>query len=267
MALNITPFLEKLELEGAARGTVLFYAAPLKKFAAHCPKSLEEITADDVYAFARGIENDYSRHNAIRAVKYFLKISGMNVSVKLPKFCAPAPDEYTADETTKLFAVATDEEKRLFKFYQMLGVREGEAMHARWENLQDSTYTVKPVGGWAPKKHKSRTVSVPDALANLLAPVRQSSGWIFPTAAGQPDGHHLRKLQALAKRAGLPCGSCNLQKFRRSYATTMLRTGATIHEVAQFLGHSNLDTVLRYLALANAGSARVKGLANSAFGS
>lgn len=45
----------------------------------------------------------------------------------------------------------------------------------------------------------------------------------------------------------------------------MLRSGATINEVAAWLGHSDLSTVMRYLALINNGSDRVRSLANGAF--
>jgi integrase/recombinase XerD len=265
MTLPIADFLNRLEREGSHPRTVQFYAYPLRKFEQHCRKPLEAITSDDVYAFAKTVvSSDYLRHNYVRAIKLFLKRSGVTIPIKLPKFTAPAPDEYQPEQLKRLFAAADENERRLFMFYLHTGCREGEVMHAVWSNLTDSTYTVRPVGGWSPKKHKTRTVPVSDALMTLLEPIR-GEGWIFPNTEGRPNGHHHRTLRFLAKRSGQDPTQFCLQKFRRTFATTMLRANATVHEVAGFLGHSNLDTIQRYLAMANCKSERIRGLANSAF--
>ena len=139
-------------------------------------------------------------------------------------------------------------------------------MHAAWENLNRDSYTVRPFGSWQPKKFKSRVIPIPDSLSVLLEPVRRT-GLMFPNIHRGPDGHFLKKLCALAKRSGQEPSAFCLQRFRRTFATTHLRNGATVHEVAGFLGHSNLDTVLRYLSLSNASSPRIRSLANSAFSS
>jgi integrase len=263
--LPISQFIEKLEREGAAVKTLAFYRNPIEKFSAFCSKPIHEVTADDVYRFAKTIPNDYSRHNNVRAVNFFLKHSGSNVKAKLPSFTPPSPDENTPDQLKQLFSVATEDERRLFMFYLQTGCREGEVSHAVWENLTDSQYTVRPVEGWQPKKFKTRSVPVSDGLSALLEPVRKS-GLMFPNKWGRPDGHHLMRLQRLAKRSGQDPALFCLQRLRRTYATTLLRTGATVSEVAGFLGHANLQTIMRYLALANCKSERIRGLTNSAFG-
>jgi integrase len=263
--LPVEQFESKLKSEGAAKKTLQFYLGPVRKFANHCPKSLSELTADDVYAFRDSLEfSDYAKHNHIRAIKFFLKRMDVKLDIKLPSFTPPAPDEYQAEHLKRLFAFATDRERRLFMFFLCTGCREGEVMHAMWENLTRDSYTVRSVDGWRPKKNKTRTIPIPDALSKMLEPVRKT-GLIFPNIHGGPDGHMLKKLQALAKRSGQDPTAFCLQRFRRTFATTHLRNGATVHEVAGFLGHSNLDTVMRYLSMANASSARIRSLANSAF--
>jgi integrase len=263
--LPVTEFLERLEREGAARKTLSFYGGPVKKFALHCNKDLLEVTVDDIYDFAKTItSSDYCRHNTVRAINYFLKHSGSGVEAKLPSFTPPATDEYSYEQIKQLFSVATDDERRLFMFYHMTGCREGEVMHAVWPNLTDTAYTVRPAVGWNPKKFKTRTIPVPDVLLRLLEPVR-GTGIMFPNKFGRVDGHHLIKLQRLAKRSGQDPTLFCLQRFRRTFATTLLRTGATVHEVAGFLGHGDLNTIMRYLALANCKNERVRALTNSAF--
>jgi integrase len=264
--LPVIPFLEKLECEGAAPKTLSFYGGPVRKFAEHCRKPLEQVTEADVYGFLKTVtSSDYARHNHARAINYFLKHNGVTWKVKLPSFTPPAPDEYSHEQIKQLFSVATEAERRLFMFYMMTGCREGEVQHAMWENLTDHSYTVSPVNGWNPKKHKTRTIPCSDALLRLLSP--RGKGLIFPNKYGKPDGHHLIKLQRLAKRSGQDPTLFCLQRFRRTFATTLLRTGATIHELMGFMGWSDMNVALRYLVLANCKSERVRSLANSAFAS
>lgn len=265
--LPVEPFVRKLKAEGAAPKTIAFYRNPVEKFAEQCQKSLDQVTAEDVYRFRDTItSSDYAKHNAVRAVKFFLKHNGVCLEIKLPSFTPPAPDEYQPSQLKKLFAAANDRERRMFMFFLCTGCREGEVMHATWENLKLDSYTVRPYGSWQPKKHKSRTVPIPDSLSALLEPVR-ASGLLFPNMHGKPDGHMLKKLCALAKRSGQDPAAFCLQRFRRTFATTHLRNHMSVHEVAGFLGHGNLDTVLRYLSLSSASSPRIRSLANSAFSS
>lgn len=269
--LPVEQFVTLLKSEGAAKRTIAFYLNPVRKFAIHCGnKPLDQVTADDVYhSRDQVIASDYHRHNHVRALKYFLRRNGVKLEIKLPSFTPPAPDEYQPDQLKKLFAAANPREKRLFSFYLMTGCREQEVQHMTWNCLSTTDITVRahPEWNWNPKKFKSRVVPIPDALSQLMEPARSTGiDLIFPNMYLRPDGHHLKKLQLLGTRSGQDGSEFNLQRFRRTFATTHLRGGATIHEVASFLGHQDLNTIMRYLSLANAKSARIRSLANSAFG-
>jgi integrase/recombinase XerD len=264
--LPVATFLLKLKQEGASHKTIQFYQYPVEKFAAMLgEKNLHEITLADVYAFRDTVtSSDYYRHNSIRAIKYFLKKHGIQLEIRLPSFTPPAPDEYQPAQLKQLFSAANDYERRLFMFYLTTGCREQEVAHATWDCLSETEFVVKPKPefGWNPKKFKTRSIPVSDNFSCIMEPVR-GVGLIFPNRLGKPDGHHLKKLQALAKRSGQDPDLFCLQRFRRTFATSYLRGSATIHEVAGFLGHSNLDRVMRYLVLASSKSERVRGLANT----
>jgi integrase len=74
-----------------------------------------------------------------------------------------------------------------------------------------------------------------------------------------PDGHLLRRLKLLVKKAGLNCGLCGacvaskecelwfLHKFRSTYCTTLLRSGMDLRTVQRLMGHSDLASTMRYL--------------------
>jgi site-specific recombinase XerD len=49
----------------------------------------------------------------------------------------------------------------------------------------------------------------------------------------------------LAKRAGV--ADAELHSFRRTYATTLLRKGVDIRTVQMLLGHSDIESTMRYL--------------------
>jgi integrase len=262
--LPIPEFLDQLKSEGAARKTQMWYGNHLNKFAAHCPKPLQEITTRDVYDFRQTIADPHTQYNALRAIKKFLKANGLDLKIVMPTYTEPEPQEYSCAQLTALFAAADERETRLFKFYLLSGCREGEVQHSTYDCLTSDHFVVREHSewGWAPKKKKTRFVPVPASLSTLIG---SGKGLIFPNRDGRPNGHHHRTLQFLAKRAGLNPAEFWLHKFRSSAATRWLRAGFNVQEVAAFLGHSDLKTVLRYLALASTGSDRVKGLVNSAF--
>ena len=61
-----------------------------------------------------------------------------------------------------------------------------------------------------------------------------------------PNGHLLRMLNRVVKRAGLT-GRWYLHKFRHTYATRLLESGADIVTVQRLMGHSDLETTRQHL--------------------
>jgi site-specific recombinase XerD len=63
-------------------------------------------------------------------------------------------------------------------------------------------------------------------------------------------------LKAIAKRAGV--ADAELHSFRRTYATTLLRKGVDIRTVQMLLGHSDIESTMRYLTPATGDEVRSK---------
>jgi integrase len=66
---------------------------------------------------------------------------------------------------------------------------------------------------------------------------------VFPNGEGKPDGHFLRKLKAIAKKAGVE--GAELHRFRKTYADTLHEEGVSVNTIRIRLGHESLDVTAR----------------------
>jgi Phage integrase family len=84
---------------------------------------------------------------------------------------------------------------------------------------------------------------------------------VFPNGNGKPDGHFLRKLKAIAKKAGVE--GAELHRFRKTYADTLHEEGVSVNTIRIRLGHESLDVTLAYLKGKDAESEEAQEHANS----
>ena len=78
------------------------------------------------------------------------------------------------------------------------------------------------------------------------------SEFVFPTRNGTPRKHRTQLLElckAVAERAELSADDFWLHKFRATFATHMLQRGVDIRTVQELMGHTNIQTTMRYLAV------------------
>ena len=108
------------------------------------------------------------------------------------------------------------------------------------------------------KNDKDRTVYIGamtrEALWRYLQKGRkfkESRDPLFSTANHTPmDRRALaRMLEHAGERAGIE-GKCNPHRFRHTFAINYLRNGGDVFTLQQLLGHSSMDMVKRYLAIA-----------------
>lgn len=72
-------------------------------------------------------------------------------------------------------------------------------------------------------------------------------GLVFPTAGCRPKLNFLDDLKACAVRAKLDKDNFWLHKFRATFATWSLWAGVDLRTVQQWLGHSDIESTMRYL--------------------
>ena len=79
---------------------------------------------------------------------------------------------------------------------------------------------------------------------------------IFPNGNGKPHRHFLRKLKAIARKAGV--NGAELHRFRKTYADTLHEEGVSVNTIRIRLGHESLDVTLAYLKGKDAESEEVQ---------
>jgi integrase/recombinase XerD len=129
------------------------------------------------------------------------------------------------------------------------------AIYTTWPDINFARHTVtvrwKPQYGWTPKNFKEREVPIPKALSDELKTAKAKADkkcpLVFHTSGCLPKFDALHILKAVAKRAGLDEEIFYLHKFRATFATWSLWAGVDLRTVQQWLGHSDIESTMRYL--------------------
>lgn len=268
----IERYLENIQLKSAK--TSSGYEYTMNQFFDSCgQKPLGSVAKQDLINFVgfmrRQELSDRTIHNRIVEVVTFLRHFGIKDITLSVKYTEKKVRAYRPDELTKIFAAADPEQWIMYQFFLCTGCREQEVMNAEYEDLDfvDGLFTVRAKAGWKPKDYEEREIPVADFLLEALKNrmLNTKGRLIFPTKDGKKDGHMLRRLQALAKRAGL-VGEFGLHKFRKTYATLQHRAGVDARTIQKRLGHSDLATTLAYLEGEDARSERSRSQVNDTFG-
>lgn len=170
-----------------------------------------------------------------------------------------------ADVGRLLAAAGSSRYRPLLGVLAGTGLRRGEALALRWEDVDLDQATVRIRGTLAriggalivtePKTERSRrTLPIPPAVVATLRTVRlrqredrlragtvwHETGFVFTTETGQPADprNALRALTAAATAIGLH--DVGLHTLRHSAASAMLDAGVPLKTVSELLGHSSV---------------------------
>lgn len=219
---------------------------------------------------ARTIAN---RHGHIRSFMKYVKVPADKVKELAgpkPRYEKTLPEIYGQDELDTFFAsLESDYDQLFFDVLLTCGLREQEAMHLTWQDvdMEASKLTLRsnPKWGFKLKDYEEREVPLKTSLLKALQRYRKThpdAQLVFGAKGGEvdtPDGHLLRRLKRLVRAANLNCGNCDgcrkrnecerwwLHKFRATYITTLLRNKLDLRTVMALSGHSDLESVMRYL--------------------
>ena len=291
LANAVTAYLAETQLTKKPK-TLAAYTTALDYFLESCKKPhVADVDRRDLLeysAFLRDEKEQAPRScwNKFSNVMSFLKankIRGLAGKNDWPRYTEEEPEMYEQEELDKLFTTCDVEERLWFEFFLMTGEREQEVMYTYWSDIKLTAATVrvshKPDRGWTPKMYKEREIPIPAKLVKSLqawkAKADKNCNLLFPTAGCNPKLDFLDCLKAAAKRAGLNCKHCDtckskgkcerwyLHKFRATFATRCLWAGVDLRTVQQWLGHSDMESTMRYLKPSR--SLQVQGKVNEIF--
>ena len=245
---------------------------------------VDEVTREDFFDFHAALRkkgnSDRTVANKHVRLASMLRFAGIDPKIipPRPKYEKALPTIYERDQVGDLLRNTTGRLHLVLGVAMMCGLREQETMYLSWSDINQRERTLRVQGkvahGFRVKDSEQRDVPIPDVLFEELkawATDHPTQELLFPAPNGKPDGHLLRGLKAAARDAGLNCGRCEgclstkkecrewtLHKFRRSYLTTLLRSGVDLRTAQAYAGHNDLASTMRYLRPASGDEARQK---------
>ena len=245
----------------------------------------EDATKEDVIRWCGYLQRELNYTDRTRADRYlslrgFLRYCGVNPGKLidrgthnlLKKYTKREPDMYTPEVVAKLVECSTNPSRALlWDFLYKTGLRDSEAQHVTRYDLHglDAAEPMLHV------KERDELGHIKDSEERMIelhpSLVPKLKKWLdenpakkllFGTIRDMPDTKMLLALKVTARRAGLNCGHCagclskrkeckeyTLHRFRRTYTTRMLvACGGDLRSVMKRTGHSDLASVMRYLA-------------------
>jgi integrase/recombinase XerD len=255
-------YLKEIKLAKKPK-TYAAYNTSLTYFLESCKKqTLAEIERGDLLqysAFLRDVKELEPRTvwNKFSNVMSFLKAQGIRGLAKKtdwPRYVEEEPEVYERVDLDKFFVACDSTERLWFEFFLMTGMREQEVMHTTWAeiNLNRGAVTVryKKEYGFSPKNYKGREIPIPTKLVASLKKWKTKATdcpLLFPTSGCKPKMNFLDSCKAIARRAGLNADDFWLHKFRATFATWALWAGVDLRTVQLWMGHTDMESTMRYL--------------------
>ncbi|MDT7951532.1 MAG: tyrosine recombinase [Acetobacteraceae bacterium] len=264
MNRHIEAYLEMHAAErGAARNTVLAYAADLEQLRAFAESSgttPEAADSDLLGRFARSLHGEVSartaarRLSAIRGFYKFLAREGIRTDdpsqlLDTPQVRPALPKYLSEAEMTALLAASarTPVARAAVELLYSTGLRVSELLGIRRQSLRDGTDTliVRGKGG----KERMVLLSRParEAAAALVAAT--PGPWLF---AGRDPRRALTRqglgliLKQVALEAEIDPARVSPHVLRHSFASHLLARGADLRSLQILLGHADIATTQIY---------------------
>ena len=125
-----------------------------------------------------------------------------------------------------------------------LGLREAEAITARWEWLDVERRTYTP---GRTKGREADPLPVPDWLHGYLMARRRPDGLMLHKPDGRPYAAGFTRTAMLAANKAVGAPHITAHRLRGTFATLLSRSGVPPQDIQRVLRHKNLTTTAAYL--------------------
>ena len=180
------------------------------------------------------------------------------------------PTVYSQDQISSILGAADSFMRLVILLALKCGLRDQEVQHLEWSSIDFEKKVLlvrgNPKWEFKVKDSEQRSVPIPADLLKELTRWKKkhpATSLVVDTDKDRPNTKLLRELKEMVKREKLGCGHCKgcksgvssdtgckewtLHKFRRTYATRLLRSGLDLSTVQKLMGHCDLASTMRYL--------------------
>lgn len=183
----------------------------------------------------------------------------------------PLPHVITRDEVALLLRTFRDKRyQAYFTVVYQCGMRMSEALAIKPKHIDGKRLVIRIVDGKGGKQREVPITSKLHRYLQLFWKTHRNQDWLFPGTgrswkssgallheAMRECDHSMTKASVWSalKTAKAECGlyrhheKLSIHTLRHSYATHMLEAGASVRQVAAYLGHSSLKQIMVYLHL------------------
>jgi integrase len=149
--------------------------------------------------------------------------------------------------TKALDAYSDQQSADIIRLLLLTGARRGEALQARWQDIDLETGVWSKPGATTKQRTEHR-VPLNDAAQRLLLDLRMrapaESEWVFPTANGEHRRDVKEAWATLCRRAKI--SGARLHDLRHTFASVLASSGLSLPIIGQLLGHTTPTTTARY---------------------
>ena len=263
-------FIASREAANVSPRTIGYYYAKLRPFCVWCGSNgvslIGDVSAKHIRDYIITLRDralsPWTMHGAARAIKAFLRFcqsEGMIADVPpitMPKLPKELPQPYTAAEVERLIGSCECERDRAI-IYMLVdtGLRASELIALDGRDVDISSGLVMVRGG---KGAKDRAVYFGSKTKGAILRYWREVGTkpakddpFFVTRVAPIERLSFFGLASMLRRLGKRADvqTCTPHRFRRTFAVWSLRAGMDVFTLQRLMGHEDLGTTRRYVAL------------------
>jgi site-specific recombinase XerD len=254
--------IEDMTVRGLAKSTQHAYLRAVRELTAHYNRSPDTLSSREIqrYLFLLHEERGLTARTCntiVHGLRFFYRTtlgrSAMRFAIPLAKEPSPLPVILSRQDIRQLLAAAESlRDRTLLQVTYNAGLRASEVIHLQIAHIDSRRMCLRVAQG---KRQKDREALLsPQLLQDLRAywRVYRPDPWLFPGRDGaQPLARKTAYLifQRAKDQAGItkPGG---LHLLRHAFATHLLEAGVDLHTIQRLMGHTSIQTTLRYFHVA-----------------
>lgn len=220
--------------------------------------NINSIKPDKIEKFKDYLKTERKSSNSTinKYISALSKMYNLGISNKLINYNPVKEVKKLREDSFKIRYLSREEEERMFdiissdyKYLQPIiicalhtGMRKGEILNLKWSNVDFEFNFIEIL---KTKSGKTRKIPISDTLLNVLREQPQTHEYVFTnTYTGKPYTDIHNSFRMILTKANI--NNFRFHDLRHTVATRLVEKGIDLIVVKEILGHSKIDTTMRY---------------------